>query len=215
MFVCYLLHLSTAVLCFIDFSIALCNCSNARVRYDVTCWYSKGLFIWGKTPHLPGPVLRGEIPPSNKILCSFISRLHEEHNTTGIVKSHLTRGGISPRWGEIFPYKRNTTGMVRWIESIRWFSLVSSSWFHGRETLLHLTSQPRRWQVRWKISYKQWLKSTSPLSTGPGKWGVFPHINRPLEYQQVTSYRTLAFEQLHRAMLKSMKHNTAVERCNK
>ena len=126
-------------------------------------------------------MLRGEIPPSNKILCSFISRLHEEHNTTGIVKSHLTRGGISPRWGEIFPYKRNTTGMVRWIESIRWFSLVSSSWFHGRETLLHLTSQPRRWQVRWKISYKQWLKSTSPLSPGSGRWGVFPHINKALE----------------------------------
>ena len=144
----------------------------------VNFFLTKALFTWGKTPHLPGPVLRGEIPPSNKILCSFISRLHEEHNTTGIVKSHLTRGEISPRWGKIFPYKRNTTGMVRWIESIRWFSLVSSSWFHGRETLLHLTSQPRGWQVRWKISYKQWLKSTSPLSPGSGRWGVFPHINR-------------------------------------
>ena len=28
------------MLCFIDFCIALCNCSNARVRYDVTCRYS-------------------------------------------------------------------------------------------------------------------------------------------------------------------------------
>ena len=33
-----------------------------------------------------------------------------------------------------------------------------------------------------------------------------------LEYQQVTSHRTLAFEQLCSAMQKSMKHNTAVER---
>ena len=37
--VCYLLHLSMAVLCFIDFCIALHNCSNPRVRYDVTCKY--------------------------------------------------------------------------------------------------------------------------------------------------------------------------------
>ena len=36
-----------------------------------------------------------------------------------------------------------------------------------------------------------------------------------LEYQQVILYRTLAFEQLCSAMQKSMKHNTAVERCNK
>ena len=28
------------MLCFIDFSIVLCNCANVRVRYDVTCWYS-------------------------------------------------------------------------------------------------------------------------------------------------------------------------------
>ena len=65
----------------------------------------KGLFIWGKTPHLPDPELRGEIPPSHKILCIFISRLYDERNTTSVVTSHLTRGGISPGWGEIFPYK--------------------------------------------------------------------------------------------------------------
>ena len=109
---------------------------------------SKGLFIWGKTPHLPDPGLRGEIPPSHRILSIFILRLHDERNTTGIVKSHLTWSGISPGWGEIFPYKRNTTGMVRWSEIIRWFLLVSSFWFHGRKTLLHLASQPRCWQVR-------------------------------------------------------------------
>ena len=126
-------------------------------------------------------MLRGEIPPSNGILCIFNSRLHDERNTTGIVKSHLTRGGISPGWGEIFPYKRNTTGMVRWNEMFRWFSLVSSFWFHGRETLIHLASQPRGWQARWKISYKQWLKFTSPVSPESGRWGVFPHINRPLD----------------------------------
>ena len=143
------------------------------------------LFIWGKTPHLPDPGLRGEMPPSNRILCIFISRLHDERNTTGIVKSHLTRGGISPGWGEIFPYKRNTTGMVRWNEIFRWFSLVSSFWFHGRDTLLHLASQARGWQVRWKISYKQWLKFTSPVSPGSGRWGVFPHINRA--YDSISS----------------------------
>ena len=66
----------------------------------------------GKTPHLPDLGLRGEIPPFNRILCFFISRLHDERNTTGIVKSHLTRGGISPGRGEIFPHKRNATGMV-------------------------------------------------------------------------------------------------------
>ena len=38
-----------------------------------------------KTPHKPEPGLRGEIPPCNRILCIFISRLHDESNTTGIV----------------------------------------------------------------------------------------------------------------------------------
>ena len=49
-----------------------------------------------KTPHLPDPGLRGEIQPSKRILCIFILHLHDERNTNGIVKSHLTRGGISP-----------------------------------------------------------------------------------------------------------------------
>ena len=31
------------MLCFIDFCIALCNRSNARIRYDVACRYSNGL----------------------------------------------------------------------------------------------------------------------------------------------------------------------------
>ena len=39
-FVCYLLHFSTAVLYLIDCCTALHNCSNARVRYKITCWYS-------------------------------------------------------------------------------------------------------------------------------------------------------------------------------
>ena len=39
-YVCYLLHLSMAVLCLIDFCILHCTCSNARVRYEVTCRYS-------------------------------------------------------------------------------------------------------------------------------------------------------------------------------
>ena len=39
-FVYCLLHLSTAVLYLIDFCTALHNCSNARVRYKITCWYS-------------------------------------------------------------------------------------------------------------------------------------------------------------------------------
>ena len=59
------------------------------------------------SPASPG----AEIPPSHRILCIFILRLHDERNTTGIVKSHLTRGGISPERGEICPYKRNTTGI--------------------------------------------------------------------------------------------------------
>ena len=37
---CYLLHIYTAVLCFIDFCIELCNCLNARLRYNVTYRYS-------------------------------------------------------------------------------------------------------------------------------------------------------------------------------
>ena len=41
------------------------------------------------------------------------SRVHDGCNTTGIVKSHLTKGEISPGRSENFPYKRNTTGMVR------------------------------------------------------------------------------------------------------
>ena len=39
-FVCYLLHLSKAVLCFIDFYIALHTCSKSIGRYDVACRYS-------------------------------------------------------------------------------------------------------------------------------------------------------------------------------
>ena len=44
---CYLLHFSTAVLYLIDYCTALHNCSNARVRYKITCWYSnrKKLFL--------------------------------------------------------------------------------------------------------------------------------------------------------------------------
>ena len=100
------------------------------------------------------------------ILCFFISRLHDERNTTGIVKSHLTRGGISPGWGENFPCKRNTTGMVRWIEYIRWFSLVSSSWFHGEGDF----TQPR-------LSARVWQ-------------GAFPHINGALGYISKQSSNT-------------------------
>ena len=47
-----------------------------------------------KTPHLPDLGLRDEIPPSNRIHCIFISRLRDERNSTGIVKSHFTRGGF-------------------------------------------------------------------------------------------------------------------------
>ena len=69
------------------------------IPYEGLKWLkilSWGLFISGKTPHLPDPGLRGEIPPSNRSLCIFISRLHDERNTTGIVKSYLTGGGILP-----------------------------------------------------------------------------------------------------------------------
>ena len=106
---------------------------------------TKGLFIWGKTHHLPDPGLRSEIPPSNRILCFFISRLHDERNTSGIVKFHLNRGGIFPDWGEFLRYKRNTTGMVSWIEIVPWFLLVNSFWFRGRETLLHLANAVINW----------------------------------------------------------------------
>ena len=41
----------------------------------------------------PGAEVRFDLPIESMF---FISRLHDERNTTGIVKSHLTGGGISP-----------------------------------------------------------------------------------------------------------------------
>ena len=108
--------------------------------------------------------------PIESFVYIFILRSHDERNTTGIVKSHLTRSGISPGWSAIFPYKRNTSGKVRRIEIICWFLLVSPFWFHGRETLLHLAFQPRGWQVRWKISYK--TVAEIYLASQPRVWQV-------------------------------------------
>ena len=42
-FVSYLLHLSTVVLCLIDFCFALHNCSNEKVRHEVICSHP---YVW-------------------------------------------------------------------------------------------------------------------------------------------------------------------------
>ena len=114
----------------------------------------KGLFICGKTLLLPDPGLRGEIPPSNRILFIFISRLYDERNTTGIVKSHLTRCGISPGWGEIFHINR--TPPVKW-----------------GELELFVVSH---WSVYSDFTEER-LYSTSTLSPGADRCGEESYIN--------------------------------------
>ena len=136
---CYLFHLSTAVLFFIELYIALCNCSNAIFRYDVTCRYSNNL--QRRESYLQATVFSSLIirHPRSKVATQHIKMFH----------NHRT--------------------------------ILSDTFF------LHL-------QCLTNKNFK---------------------LCKLLEYLQVTSYRTLAFEQLHSAMQKSMQHCTAVERCNK
>ncbi len=44
-------------------------------------------------------------------VCVYMENTTSLH-TTGIVKFRLSGGEVSPRWSEVFPYKRKTTGEV-------------------------------------------------------------------------------------------------------
>ena len=116
----------------------------------------QSLFIWDFSPHLSAPGLRGEVefslPWNQDELTNENQRINSIHLTIPVV--FRLYGKISPHLGEIPP-------LLRWDFTIP----------------VVLRSSCKREMKEQRILLEGGI---SPLSTGPGMWGVFPHINRPL-----------------------------------
>ena len=152
-------------------------CSSLQTLWE--CCSSKALFIWGKTPRLPDPGLRGEVdfshclyeifhltcqPRGWEVRWSKVSLPWNQDELTNenqrIDSIHLIIPVVFRLYGKISPHLGEIPPLVRWDFTIP----------------VVLCSSCKREMKEQRILLEGGI---SPLSTGPGKWGVFPHINRP------------------------------------
>ena len=141
--------------------------------------FSKALFIWGKTPHLPDPGLTSEVNFSDcfheifHLTCqprgwearwSKVSFPWNQNELTNEnqpkISFHLTIPVVFRLYGKISPHPGEIPPLVRWDFTIP----------------VVLRSSCKR---ELKIQRILLEGGISPLSPVSGRWGVFPHINRP------------------------------------
>ena len=109
--------------------------------------------------------------PIEKNPLHYSLRVYETNTTPQIVGNLLTRGGISPRWVEIFHLHKTT--LVWWgrfvypLTAIGSFALISRKQGFAPS---HFTALGLSGEV--KISCELWLNCSSPVSPGSRRWVV-------------------------------------------